>query len=450
MEKESDFVAVLQRAQAMGALQPMEESAVDLGIKITVKGVLFDSIRTLIGFDVTDDVMGGYVPSKASLTDMEQGISYCLLGVKQITSGTPFPWFLEFEPVLPGTTALVLTVEELQVVAEGYSPQIKTNTINDPWDPLTDVDPAVIEKLQQWREELQTPQTEIPPVWECTGQWRYQLYPNLSYREYYSRAYDCFINLPIIGQSIKISKIISGISGSLLFCDSFFQTMNDDEWENWKAVFVQAIEKSKNPMDFANNMKMGNINVFRPMFFKITVASKTNGYIYPTTGSGPWGIFNTRFYYFCDSVEDPKNLVIRIEELFNLSLAEPWEFPIEIRDVEYNQELPFSLSSNFLNVDGTLSVEEIHYGTEYILLNHQIHLFTGNVSFLRFRDMRIFDREGVPYPPIDKSSHWSEKHGKMLRGVSFPPVHFKGSLATLEISTIDVAPIVPFQFDAVF
>ena len=75
-------------------------------------------------------------------------------------------------------------------------------------------------------------------------------------------------------------------------------------------------------------------------------------------------------------------------------------------------------------------------------------IITGNVQSIRFREVKLLDKYDVPYNPIDKSSHWSEKHGVMLRGFTFPPVHYRGGMATLEVRSVDLAPIVPFKFDA--
>ncbi len=427
----------------------IEQPTVDLGITVTIKSALFDSIRTIIGFDITEETLGGYVPSKASLIDYENNRSYTLLGIKRVESSDPFPWFLEFEPVAAGTRSVTLTIEEMQVVDEGKSPMVKLNTLYDPWDADPNITPEVYEKLEAWRAELQPEKEYVPPVWECSGHWQCTIYPDLAYREYYCKSYQCYVNIPIVDQGLKISRIDCGLSGALLYCDSLYKEMTDDEQLEWRHQFMNNILLAKNPMDFAKRMKTDDFSLFRPMFFKLTLSSKENGYVYPTGGSGPWGIFNTRLYYMCDVVEDPKMLELKIEELFNVTLKEPWRIPLEIRDVDWNQPQTFSLSSPFLSVEGMFTVKEINYDEEYLVLNHDLEIFTGNINYLRLREVKIVDKLGYAYPPLDKSSHWSEKHGKTLRGFTFPPVHYRGGEATLEIKSIDVAPIVPFKFNII-
>ncbi len=447
MQQEQIFTAVLNRAAQMGALQPIEEQAVDLGIKITAKAVLFDSIRTIIGFEITEEAITGYIPSAASLVDYENNISYSLLAVRRIESNQPFPWFLEFEPVSDLTRSVLLTIEEMQVTEEGKMPLLKINTLYDPWEPDPEISEEIFAKLEAWRAELIPEKEGIPPVWECTGQWRFNLYPNLEYRKYYSKSYPCYITMPILDQAMKISRIDSGISGSLLYCDSYPKNMNAQEIEVWKNQFMRNILAAKNPMDFAARMQTDEIGLFRPMYFKITLTNTEHGYVYPTSGSGPWGIFNTRLYYISDTVDDPKKLELKIEEIFNITPKESIKIPLEIRDIDENQEQSFSITSPFLAVEAVFSVKEMHYDAEYLIINHDISIFTGNINYIRIREVKLIDKYGDPYNPIDKSSHWSEKHGIMLRGFTFPPVHYKGGEAVLEIKSIDVAPIVPFKFN---
>lgn len=450
MEQEHVYTAVLNRARQMGALLPLEETAMDLGIRIVLKGVLYDSIKTIVGFEVVEDIPQGYMPARASLVDFENDISYALVGIKRIESGDPFPMFLEFEPVKDVSKILTLTVEEIQVVNSGITPMVKTNTIRDPWDEDPDADPEAVAKLMDWRKELQQETEEIPPIWQCEGSWQFMLHTDFAHRNYYSRDYACYIDLPLLNQGVKISRIRCGLAGCQIFCDTFNRKMTPQELHEWHMRFNEAVYVSESPEEFARNMQEEDgASMFRPMFFKITVRSKENGYVYPTSGSGPWGMYNTRLYYFCDCVEDPKNIEINIEEIFNVMLPEPWRFPLEIRDIDYCQEQPFSLSSPFLSVDGVLSVDEIHYDTEYLVISHRMNISTGNINYVRIRDVRLYDKEGYPYAPVDKSSHWSEKFGVMLRGFTFPPVHYRGSEAVLEVRSIDASPIVPFKFNAV-
>ncbi|MDQ7824205.1 MAG: hypothetical protein RDV48_15490 [Candidatus Eremiobacteraeota bacterium] len=448
MQREEDFVALLKRAESLGALQQIQQVAVDLGVKILVKNLVCDIIRTVIGFEIRDNTMG-YTVSKATLTDEENGISYCLLSVKSITGGEPFPWFLEFEPVLPQSKLLTLTVLQLQIVEEGKLPLVKINTINDPWEPPLDIDGTLLEKIERWREELQAPSMELPPTWECSGQWRFVFAPDLSLREKLTSSHPCHILIPLLNQVLRISKALSGITGTMLYCDSYHRTLETDD-EEWKHRFIEVLRRSKDPMDFALRLKQSGLNILRPMFFKITVQNKLDQYLFPTSGSGPWGIYNTRFYYFCDAFDDIRQLRLRIEEVFNLALEEPWVFELDLKDSEQNKELPFQVSSPFINVSGKLIIDDIRYDTEYILISHHMELFTGNVNYVRMREMKIIDKEGFEYQPLDKSSHWSEKHGMVIKGVSFPPVHYRGSRATLEISSIDIAPLVPFEFSLVY
>ncbi len=449
MEQENVFTAVLNRAKAMGALIPVEQSAMDLGIQIVVKSILFDSVKTIVGFEVIEEIPQGYMPARASLFDYENNVNYALIGIKTIESRDPFPAFMEFEPVRDISKILTLVVQEIQVVNPGQTPLVKINTLNDPWDAEEGAEPDAIAKLQEWRAEIQQEKEEIPPVWQCEGSWQFIIHSDFSHRNYYSKDFPCYIDLPLLNQGVKISKIRSGLAGCQIFCDSFNKRMTPEELAQWRYNFNEAVLLSEDPSEFARRMQLDDATLFRPMFFKITLKSKENGYVYPTTGSGPWGMFNTRLYYFSDSVEEPKNLEINIEEIFNITLPEPWRFPLEIRDIDYCQEQPFELSSPFLSISGSLSVDEIYYNPEYIILNHQMHIKTGNISYIRIRDVRLIDKEGYSYSPIDRSSHWSEKFGKMLRGFTFPPVHYRGSEATLEVKSIDVAPIIPFKFNAV-
>ena len=99
MEQENVFTAVLNRAKAMGALIPVEQSAMDLGIQIVVKSILFDSVKTIVGFEVIEEIPQGYMPARASLFDYENNVNYALIGIKTIESRDPFPAFMEFEPV---------------------------------------------------------------------------------------------------------------------------------------------------------------------------------------------------------------------------------------------------------------------------------------------------------------------------------------------------------------
>lgn len=449
MEQEEVYSAVLDRAKAMGALLPLEESAMDLGIQIVLKGVLYDSVKTIVGFEVIEEIPQGYMPARASLVDYENNIRYALIGIKRMEGRNPFPMFLEFEPVRDESKILTLTVEEIQVVDEGQTPLVRINTIRDPWDPNSDEDPEAVAKLIEWRKELQQEKEEIPPIWQCEGAWQFMLHTDFTHRNWYSKDYACYIDMPILNQAVKISKIRCGLAGCQIFCDTFNKQMTQQELQEWHASFNEAVLMSETPEEFAMNMQLDDVSMFRPMFFKITVRSKENGYVYPTSGSGPWGMYNTRLYYFCDCVEDPRNIEINIEEIFNVMLPETWKFPLEIRDIDYCQESPFELSSPFLSVEGNLSVEEIHYETEYLIINHQMNITTGNISYVRMRDVKLIDREGYAYPPIDKSSHWSDRLGKVVRGFTFPPVHYRGSEATLEVRSIDAAPIIPFKFNAV-
>ncbi len=449
MEQEQVFTAVLKRAQSMGALIPIEQTAMDLGIQIVVKSIIFDSVKTIVGFEVIEDIPQGYMPARASLVDYENNITYSLIGIKTIESKYPFPMFLEFEPLNDISKIVVLTIEEIQIVNPGQTPLVRINTLNDPWDTDPDTSPEAVEKLLSWREELQREKEAIPPLWQCEGNWQFTIHTDFSHRSYYCKEYPCYIALPLLNQELKITKIRCGLAGCQLFCDSFNKQMTPEQLQEWHYSFVDSVLNSETPEEFAQNMQVEDIAMFRPMFFKITLESKQNGYVYPTTGSGPWGIFNTRFYYFCDSVEDPKDLEIHIDELFNIVLPEPWKFPLEIRDIDYCQEKPFNLDSMFVSANGNLYVDEIHYDPEYIILNHHMDITTGNINYIRLRDVRLIDKDGYSYQPIDKSSHWSEKFGKVLRGLTFPPVQYRGSEATLEVKSIDVAPIIPFKFAAV-
>ena len=75
MEQEQVFTAVLKRAQSMGALIPIEQTAMDLGIQIVVKSIIFDSVKTIVGFEVIEDIPQGYMPARASLVDYEKILS---------------------------------------------------------------------------------------------------------------------------------------------------------------------------------------------------------------------------------------------------------------------------------------------------------------------------------------------------------------------------------------
>ena len=449
MQQEHVFSAVMKRAAQLGALQPLEQMSMDLGTKITVKSALFDSIRTIIGYEITESEQSGYVPSKASLIDYEHNQSYTLLGVRRLESADPFPWFLEFEPVAPGTKSVTLTIEEMQVMEGNTIPMIKINTLYDPWDSDPNITQDIYDKLENWRAELQPEKEYIPPVWQCEGHWQFTIYPNLAYREYYCKSHECYIRLPIVDQAMRISRIDCGLSGSLLYCDSYHSDIPDNELTNWNQLFMNNIRTAKNPLDFAKRMNTDDFSLFRPMFFKLTLESKENEYVYPTTGSGPWGIFNSRLYYMSDAVEDPNMLKIKIDELFNVSLKNPWEIPMQIRDIDLNMPQTFSLTSPFLSVNGLFTLKDLNYDEEYLVMNHDLELQTGNIDYLRFREVKLLDKTGFAYSPIDKSSHWSEKHGKTLRGFTFPPVQYRGGDAIFQIKSIDVAPIVPFQFDVI-
>jgi len=446
MEREEDFAIAMYRAETEGAFQLINQVAVDLGIKIITRSVLYDSIRTIIGFEVIDDILCHTV-SKASLTD-ENGICYSLLGIRRVKGGYPYPWYLEFEPILPDSKVLNLTILELQSVEEDSVPMVKINTIFDPWDPL-EIEPSLIEKLDKWREELQAPSSLIPPTWECMGQWSYVFSPDLSARNLRAREHRAYIQIPFVNQVLKVSKVVSGFSGTMLFCDSHHTSL-DEQGGDWHIIFLDVLKKSRTPIDFATRLKSSGLNILKPMFFKLILLDKDTGHTYPCSGSGPWGIFNTRFYYFSDAITEASHLRLRIEEVFNISLETPWVFQLDLKDTEQNMELPFTLNSPYINIQGKFSVGEIIYDLDYILISYTIEIFTGNLNYLRMRDMKILDQDGVEYPPLDKSSHWSERHGRMIKGFCFPPIHYKGSDATLEISSIDIAPIIPFEFDLVF
>lgn len=446
MEREEDFTIAMYRAETEGAFQLINQVAVDLGIKIIVRSVLYDSIRTIIGFEVVDDILSHTV-SKASLTD-ENGICYSLLGIRRLKGGYPYPWYLEFEPILPDSKVLNLTILELQSVEEDSVPMVKINTIFDPWEPL-EIDPSLIEKLDKWREELQAPSSPIPPTWECMGQWSYVFSADLSARHLRAREHRAYILIPFVNQVLKVSRVLSGFSGTMLFCDSH-HTMLDEQGEDWHVLFLDMLKRSRTPIDFAARLKSSGLNILKPMFFKLILLDKETGHTYPCSGSGPWGIFNTRFYYFSDAITEASHLRLRIEEVFNIALETPWVFQLDLKDTEQNMELPFTLNSPYINIQGKFSVGEIIYDLDYVLISYTIEIFTGNLNYLRMRDMKILDQDGVEYPPLDKSSHWSERHGRMIKGFCFPPIHYKGSDATLEISSIDIAPIIPFEFDLVF
>jgi len=445
MEREEDFAVAMNQAEAAGAFQMINQVAVDLGIKIIIRSVLYDSIRTIIGFEVVDDILSHTV-SKATLTD-ENGICYSLLGIRRLNGGYPFPWFLEFEPILQDSKVLTLTILEMQSVEEESVPMVKINTIFDPWDPL-EIDPSIFEKLDRWREELQAPSLEIPPTWECMGQWSYVFSTDLTARRLRAREHRAYIQIPFVNQVLKVSRVTSGFSGTMLYSDSHHTSL--DEMGDWQGLFLDVLKRSRNPMDFASRLKSSGLNILKPMFFKLTLLDRDTGHIYPCSGSGPWGIYNTRFYYFSDAINEASHLRLRIEEVFNIVLEEPWIFELDLKDTEQNMELPFTLSSPFINIEGRFSVGEIIYELDYILISYNIEIFTGNLNYLRMRDMKILDKDGLEYAPLDKSSHWSEKHGRMIKGFCFPPIHYKGSFATLEINSIDIAPITPFEFDLVF
>gem|GEM_PF-1793400 len=445
MEQEEDFAIALYYAESEGAFQLINQVAVDLGIKIVVRSVLYDSIRTVIGFEVIDDILSHTV-SKASLID-ENGICYTLLGIRRLKGGYPYPWYLEFEPILPASKILTLTILELQSVEEDSIPMIKINTIFDPWEPL-DIDPSMFEKLDKWREELQAPSSPIPPTWECMGQWNYVFATDFSARDLRTREHRAYIQIPFVNQVLKVSRAVSGFSGTMLFCDSHHTSL-DEHGEDWHGIFLDMLKRSRSPIEFAARLKSSGLNILKPMFFKLTLLDKDTGHTYPCSGSGPWGIFNTRFYYFSDAIIEMSHMRLRIEEVFNIALETPWIFELDLKDTAQNMELPFTLSSPFINIQGKFSVDEIFYDLDYILISYSIDIFTGNLNYLRMRDMKILDQDGIEYPPIDKSSHWSEKHGRMIKGFCFPPIHYKGSDATLEIHSIDIAPIIPFEFDLI-
>jgi hypothetical protein len=445
MEKEEDFVQTLYRAEQLGAWQEINQISVDLGIKILIRKILYDSLRTIIGFEIRDDILDHTI-SKASLVD-ENGVQYSLLGIQRLTGGYPFPWFLQFEPILPQSRVLTLTIEQLQSVDEQSTPLVKINTIFDPWDPL-DAD-APTDKLEKWREELQAPSMPIPPTWECMGQWTYMIAPDLSAVRKHCTSYPCYIEIPFLNQVLKISRVNSGLSGTMLICDSYNSAL-DRRDDNWKDTFISVLWKARTPHDFAMGLRNANLTILHPMFFNLTLESKETRKIYPCSGSGPWGIFNTRFYYFSDATEPSNLLRLRIEEVFNITLETPWTFALDLKDAEQNAEIPFELTSPFINIKGRFTVREIYYDMDYILISHEIDIFTGNVKYVRMRDMKIIDCTGCEYGPLDKSSHWSEAHGNYIKGFCFPPVHFRGSDAILEIGSIDIAPLVPFEFDLVF
>jgi len=395
---------------------------------------------------VRDDLLGHTV-SKASLVD-DNGICYTLLGIRRIQGGDPFPWFMEFEPILAESKLLTLTVEQLQSVEGDAVPLVKINTILDPWDPM-DLDEMLLEKLEQWKEELQAPENDLPPTWECMGQWRYTFSPDLAARQRFCREKTSLIQIPLINQKMTVSRVLSGLTGTLFYCDSYHQSL-DLQTDGWKEAFLSMMTRARTPMEFAEKLKASGLQILRPMFFKFSLLSKTTGYSYPCSGTGPWGIFNTRFYYFSDSVEESQNLRLKIEEVFNLSLESPWVFELNLKDEAVNQEVPFTLSSPFINIQGKFTVKEMHYSMDYLLISHEMEIFTGNVKYVRMRDLKIVDQEGCEYQPLDRSTHWSEQHGQFIKALSFPPVHFRGSQARLEINSIDVAPIIPFEFDLTF
>jgi hypothetical protein len=447
MEKEEDYVQTLYRAEQLGAWQEINQIAVDLGIKILIRKILYDTLRTIIGFEIRDDILEHTI-SRASLVD-DNGIQYSLLGIHRMAGGYPFPWFLEFEPILPQSRLLTLTIEQLQSVDEQSTPLVKINTIYDPWDPSFECDTSITDKLEKWREELQAPSMPIPPTWECMGQWTYVIAPDLSAMQHHCTSHPCYIEIPFLNQVLKISRVLTGLSGTMLICDSYHQDLDRRE-DNWKDTFIATLARAKTPHDFAAGLKNSRLRILHPMFFNLTLFSKESQMIYPCSGSGPWGIFNTRFYYFSDTVEPANVLKLKIEEVFNITLEVPWTFALDLKDVEQNKEIPFDLTSPFINIQGRFTVREIYYDMDYILISHEIEIFTGNVNYVRMRDMKIIDCTGCEYGPLDKSSHWSEAHGNYIRGFCFPPVHFRGSNATLEIGSIDIAPLVPFEFDLVF
>lgn len=445
MEREEDFVAALQFAEEQGCFQEINQISMDLGIKILIRYVIYDSLKTIIGLEIREDTLG-YTVSKASLCD-ENGINYTLLGIKQIKEGYPFPWFLEFEPIMQESKTLTLTIEQLQSYENDNIPLVRINTIIDPWEPY-EIDHTIIEKLEKWREELQAPTMDIPPTWECTGQWRYTFSTDLSAKNNICIEHPCYIKLPFLNQVLKISKVYSGVTGTLLICDSYHKSL-DEQNDAWKNRFIDILWKSKSPAEFGSKLKNSGLNILRPMFFKLSLYNNEYQYSYPCTGSGPWGIFNTRFYYFSDCVEDLKNIKLRVEEVFNISLDEPWSFILNLKDIDQNKEIPFNLISPFVTIQGKFTVKKIHYDMEYILISHEIEIFTGNIKYLRLRDMKLIDAAGYEYQPLDKSSHWTEPSGTFIKALSFPPVHFRGSVATLEITSIDIEPIVPFELNLI-
>ena len=59
MEQEQVFTAVLKRAQSMGAVIPIEQTAMDLGIQIVVKSIIFDSIVSFSFHNISVVLDGG-------------------------------------------------------------------------------------------------------------------------------------------------------------------------------------------------------------------------------------------------------------------------------------------------------------------------------------------------------------------------------------------------------
>ena len=353
------------RAGNLGAIQKIEESALNSGVTIDVSRILVDVDKTYIVTRMTGEHEEWEI-FKATLTD-EKGRKYDFEGSYKDCG------VLLFEPLNEDTHKLTLLISEIGLRGNegGFTSAVKGKKIELPAD--------VVERLRKWGlyNELwgeETPEKNdgisqekrdelIRAYYKETlkGEWRFILPVSTEPRERLTSSKSLDIKVPLMGSSFIFKKLTKGICQWFLEYD-IVDREGKNEGQILRDLFFQLVREAKSKEEFMKKVEEKE--------------SSCSQHLLPefAPGHGPEILWNGKRISAnecfpamspgekCLSFTPPEksgSWAFLISALNNVRPSSPLEFKIDLENSERVLHFPVSIPLGDFIINGSVIIKEI-------------------------------------------------------------------------------------------
>jgi len=393
---------------------PLRHRARDLGFHLCLDAWLVDSWCTRVHFFL-DEPPFPYSASEASLTVAGRDMEPLPLIRVELEEDNPLAGWMLFGPLPEGAEEALLVVSRMTVPPEGARPEVYHNPFLDPFE--SEGKAALAEALETRHESNRGLKYDLPPGWECSGRWAFQLPVPPRTR---SGRVPAGVLIPVGVHAVHVPWLDHGESGTLVALD-FIPREWLEHGAGWRAHGERQVTSAPDEV---------------PPLPTYRVALAVGDEEPTPVRSGPFGVLGVRHYLELPPLPSG-SLVARVQEAHGLPLPEPWEHGFDPHSFEEHATFGYSLEPVGLPGEGTFTLTGVYDDGTAMLVSYQIDMASERVASAWPQRVSLVGPDGMELLCQGDGVHWIG-YDEPLRGLLFGSPEGIGP-AMLRVGAVDVA-----------